>query len=212
METSAFGNLIYSVEPLDRWGPEITWANVTPGVVRGPHRHPLGLYEHTGCGSGIPLIPETPIVLIDTSRASAPLADIEPGPGTRWYISDRAKRVLERVDAGAFDIRRAQTSIDGRQQGEEGPYYVCDVTRFVDAPDEQRSRITVVRGPMRAVSVFGDQNTFLRSRVGNHRIFRLMYSSHRVACTEEFRAAVSQAGLTGIEFEKMGALAAEGPL
>jgi hypothetical protein len=207
METSASDDLIYSVELLDRLAPEITWSNLPGGVVRGPHKHPLGLYEHTGVGSGIPLIPETPTVFIDTSKASVPLADIEPGPGTRWYISDRAKRLLERVDAHGFDIRRAQTVIDGRQQDEEGMYSVCDITRFVDALDEHRSRVTV-RGPMRTVSVFGDQNTFLGARVGKHKIFRLMYSPHRVGCTDEFRAAVSQAGLTGIQFEKMGALVA----
>lgn len=206
METSAFSNLIYRVEHPDLMGPEITWVNVGTGVVRGPNRHPLGLYEHTAYGSGVPLVPRTPTLLIDRSNAAVELADIEPAPWTRWYISNRAKLLLESVDAAAFDIKPSQTYIDGREQGEDSTYFVCDVTRFVDALDEQRSRVTV-RSPVRTVSIFGDQNTFLRSRVGNHCIFRPTYTPHCVACTEEFRTAVLQAGLTGVRFEKMGALA-----
>jgi hypothetical protein len=199
--------LIYSIEFADEGGPEITWQNRPDGVIRGPYRHPLGLYEHTGIGTGVPLEPETPILLINMQEAASPLSDIEPALGQRWYISRRTKDLFKSLDAGAFDFRRTQARLltkEGEQV--EGPeYYICDVVRFVDALDEQRSRVTV-RGPMRTVSVFGDQNTFRAAQVNGHSIFRPMYSTSRIACTEDFRAAVQRAGLTNFRFEKMGTI------
>jgi hypothetical protein len=193
---------IYSVEFSDE-ATTVTWTNAPSGIIRGPIAHPLGLYEHTGIGSGIPRGSETPTLFVDADEDAVP--DLSPGLGGRWYVSGKAREILERIDSSGFDWTLASTRLltaDGRQL--EGPeFYLCDVTRYVDALDENRSRITVL-GPMRTVSVFGDQNTFIADRIGDFRIFRLMYSTSRIVCTEEFRVAVEHAGLTGATFERMG--------
>lgn len=187
-------------------GPEIRWLNCPPGVLKGPFRHPLGLYEHTGVGSGVPLEPQVPELLIDLRTGANPPSDFEPAPGQRWYVSERAKELFERIDPTAFDFRRAHTRLWTEAGEADGPdYFVCDVVKFVDALDEEHSRI-IVMGPMRTVSVRGDRNTFFAARVNGHHAFRLMYSPNDMVCTDDFRAAVERAGLTNMRFEKMGML------
>jgi hypothetical protein len=194
--------VIYRIEFSDE-ATSIMWTNAPSGVIKGPWSHPLGLYEHTGIGSGIPRDIEPPALFIDADEDTVP--DLSPGLGQRWYVSARAKETLERLDDGAFDWRLASTRLltaDGRQV--KGPeFYLCDVKRYIDALIEGRSRVTV-RGPMRTVSIFGDQNTFNADRIGSHKVFRLMYSPSRIVCTEEFRAAIEQAGLTGVTVARIG--------
>jgi hypothetical protein len=202
------GRLIYSIHLSDdEDGPKITWQNRPSGVIIGPYRHPLGLYEYTGVGTGIPLEPETPILEINMVGSANPLPDVLPATGGRWYISRRAKEVFESLDAGAFDFRRAQTRLlTASGEHVEGPeHYVCDVVRFIDALDEQRSPVTVrSRGAVRVVSMFGDQNTFRVAQVDGHSVFRPMYSTSHILCTDDFCSAVQRASLTYFRFERKG--------
>lgn len=201
---------IYEFGFVDDYGPEITWTNCPPGVIKGPFRHPLGLYEHTGSGSGVPLEPETPALLIDQTTSKRAPMDFEVGAAERWYISARAKEVFDRLDFGAFDFRRAEVMLRTATGQVPGPdYYICDVVRFLDALDESRSRVSVAPGSMRVVSFFFDDNVFNARAIGDHRVFRLMYSPHRILCTEAFRTGVRQAGLTNITFTKIGVLDAD---
>lgn len=192
-------NVIYEIGFKSSNGPQIDWVNQPDGVIKGPFHHPLGLFEHTGVGSGIPIEPEVPELHIKKIGRSKPISDFQPARGTRWYISQRAKELFERVDGSAFDFRLARTKHDGSP----GPdFYICDVIRFVDGLDTKKSRVTPSASG--SVTFFFDDNVFRASEIGAHLLFRLTFSPDRIMCVGAFRSAVKESGLANIAFKKIG--------
>jgi hypothetical protein len=91
---------------------------------------------------GFPEYPETPCFLFDKRVGTLPL-DLEQFDAF-WFVSDRAKAVLQTVDPSAFAFCRCKVELP---QGEyNGPdYWLCDVVRALDALDEARSRVKIRR-------------------------------------------------------------------
>ena len=190
--------------------PGYRWVNGPTAFLRGPVHHPLGLYEHTGVGTGMPDDMETPVFAFDLTNGSK-LSDFEIGDGTRWLVSARAKQVFQAVDKNAFVFRKATTHILDNSGERAGPdYFLCDVVRFVDAVDEGRSEVRVEEAQanrQRSVLVFlGAKNVFRRSAVGDSKIFRLMFTPDTIACTETLRGGVMEAELTNVTFKLLGKL------
>lgn len=197
----------------DEFSPDSTWINrPARGVLRGPLRHPLGLFQHLSQGTGFDPHWETPVFMLDVTNGSVP-RDAELGDGGgEWLVSQRAKEVLESLDHEAFAFLPVATRLRDKNGDCEGPpYFLCDVIRFVDALDVGRSRVRMRDGDPRTVEFLYDArlgfagNVFRRSSVCTHKVFRLMYMPFVVACTEDLRTAWSRAGLdTNIVFECLG--------
>jgi hypothetical protein len=143
--------------------------------------------------------PETPVFLSDP-RLGRIDRDFEEYCGY-WFISDRMKAVLERVDAPAFTFFKCKVQLP---DGTDGPVrWLCDVLPVLDALDESKSTITI-RTADNGSRVYnfsgGVRLIFKDDAVGPHHVFRMMYYDAQVICDEEMRLACKAAELTGLRF------------
>lgn len=165
-----------------------------------------------GVGSGFWNM-ETPLFLIDPAKGRVPLADVEPAIGRDiWLISGRAKRVFENVDAAGFEFVRVKikTRSDHAEVQSDPEYWLCDVVRFLDALDEEKSSAVVksLSNGVKRARRRGIGTEVLKSSVigRDSHIFRLMYAPSAVYATESFVDAVTKAKLTGVKIGDGGRL------
>jgi len=145
---------------------------------------------------GFPDFPEAPLILIE-KKSHRPLRDLEACRGY-WLTSERAKQVLERVDAEAFTFVKCEVRF---ATGEPGPdYWLCDVVRVLDALDEAASRFRdISASPEQKVYHFVSL-AFREDAVGSARIFRVSQRDSDVICDQSVKDACKAAGLEGFWF------------
>lgn len=145
--------------------------------------------------------PEMPVFLAGNKRGERTGRDFEQY-SVYWFISERMKAVLERVDPGAFAFLKCRVQLPN---GTDGPTrWLCDVVRVLDALDEEKSSKigigTADNGRKVYLISWGVPLIFKDDVVGSHHIFRMMHFEPMVICDREMRLACKTANLTGISF------------
>ncbi|GFM81335.1 hypothetical protein PSCICN_20270 [Pseudomonas cichorii] len=129
-----------------------------------------------------------------------------------WIVSQALKRVLESVDPEAF----AFTACDFTQaDGSAGPqYYLCDVVRYLDALDEEASRVRIkyerdhdTGEDLRFYSISGGASLIFKpSLVGEAHVFRQTRLGVQSICDREMFEALNAANLNGVSLRDAAAL------
>jgi hypothetical protein len=142
--------------------------------------------------------PEMPVFLV-----GAQIRDFAEYSGY-WFISDRMKAVVERIDPNAFAFLQCRVQM---RDGTGGPLrWLCDVIRMLDALDEHNSKVTIgvsdIGSKTYYLPMYG--HVFFRSEeVGPNHIFRVMYTDSYIVCDEEMKLACEANDLTGIVFDDL---------
>jgi hypothetical protein len=133
-------------------------------------------------------------VIRDARHAGRPASDFPLLFGPVPVLSERAARALGDLLAGAGEL--LPLGADG-----EG-YHALNVTRVIDALDEQRSRVKRFRSSGRIMRVLS--YAFRPEAIGDAAIFKIpqMVKSD-VFLTDRFAAAVRRAELTGLAWDRM---------
>lgn len=92
-------------------------------------------------GKGFPDYEGVPILRFNPKRKR--ISDLNKN-GSVWVVSDRARRLFERVDPAAFEFRPTEAMKAGKPR-EGDPYWLCAPIRVLDAIDENRSEIWIGR-------------------------------------------------------------------
>ncbi len=155
---------------------------------------------------GFPEYSERPRFLFEKKRVRRPL-DIREFHYF-WLVSDRAKTVFQTVDHAGFeftacDVRVSRGIYDGPR------YWLCDVTRVLDALDEKQSRLEIgIREDpkyndfgKKYYNLVGDAKlVFNEDAVGSAHIFRMAFCPMKVICDQALKDACKAADLIGIKF------------
>lgn len=96
---------------------------------------------HLG-GAGFPDYEGVPILRFNPKRKR--ISDLNQ-IGRLWIVSDRAKKLFERVDPEAFEFRPTKAIKSGKTL-EGNVYWLCAPIRVLDAVDENGSEIWMSRG------------------------------------------------------------------
>lgn len=143
---------------------------------------------------GFPALDEVPL-LQETSREFT-LSDFHVGFEGYWLISQSLKHVLESVDPSGFEFAQCEFR---RFDGSIGPaHYLCDVTRALDAIDDDASDVEVLkegfpRGKFYNIAG-GARLAFRRDVVGGAHIFRSPFDRSLVICDRILRDALIEGG------------------
>jgi hypothetical protein len=120
-----------------------------------------------------------------------------------WFISDRMKNVLERVDPEAFVFLKCKVQL---KDGADGPVrWLCDIVRVLDALDEGKSEVRINRSDDGTKYYqFGGRCAlhFNDDAIGPHHVFRMKFRESEVICDDDFKLACREAGLTGVTFDR----------
>lgn len=114
-----------------------------------------------------------------------------------WLVSARLRQVMEAIDPGAFVFTHADYRL---ADGSEGPtYFLCDVTRTVDALDEDASQLNIEISDEfelgKYYNLTGDVRlAFKRDELDSAHVFRLPFHSG-VFCDRVFKEAVEAEGI-----------------
>ncbi|MBN6713195.1 imm11 family protein [Pseudomonas capsici] len=121
-----------------------------------------------------------------------------------WIVSQALKRVFESVDPEAF----AFTACDfTRADGSAGPqYYLCNVVRYLDALDEEASRVRIeyerdhgTGEDLRFYSISGGASLIFKpSVVGKAHVFRQPRLGVQSICDREMFEALNASNLNGV--------------
>jgi Protein of unknown function (DUF1629) len=117
------------------------WVNeieVSPPFSERRGRHPLGVAGWTGVG----LIPWLGIPRYELAPAVRTEVDFYYNP-PNWVVSDRARRMLEGIDGGAFEFEEAHVTHGRDGVMALGPYWRMDVYRVLDCIDDA---VSIVEG------------------------------------------------------------------
>ncbi|WP_369914252.1 DUF1629 domain-containing protein [Xanthomonas sp. NCPPB 3005] len=145
---------------------------------------------------GFPPLRETPRLVYYPSEGVPP-EDLEGSFSGYWLVSDRLRRVMESVDAGAFAFAEVDYRLD---DGSKGPtVFLCDVVRTLDALDEESSQLNIeISDEFEAGKYYdltGDiRLAFRRDVLGSAHVFRLAFHGG-VFCDRAFKEAVEAAGI-----------------
>lgn len=116
-------------------GPALVWANKDPILeATGLTNALLPFYGHK--------FVETLRITFDRRTSRGKLADVRFFGFNLWWVSDRLKQVLERVDPEGFAF--VATEVDYSKFPEPGPdYWLCDPVRRLDCIDDENSEFTL---------------------------------------------------------------------
>ena len=146
--------------------------------------------------------PEMPVFLAD-ARLGLIHRDFEEYSGY-WFISDRMKTVVERIDPNAFAFLKCRVQL---RDGTDGPLrWLCDVIRVLDALDEHNSKVTIGASDIGSKTYYIPMlgHAFFRAEeVGRNHIFRVMFTDSYIVCDEEMKLACKANDLTGIVFDDL---------
>ncbi len=121
-----------------------------------------------------------------------------------WIVSEALKRVFESVDPEGFAFAGCDLTL---ADGSLGPqYYLCNVTRWLDALDESASRVQIevehdyqTGEDLNFYSVSGGASlVFRREVVGNAHIFRQPRLGTEAICDRVLFDALNAAQLDGL--------------
>lgn len=179
--------------------PGLKWIN-RPALDSEPL--PPGPFDGHGnknvWGSGFPKL-GTPVFVIDRKLGRAP-TDAEEPEGYRWFISEQAKQLLEKLDGDAFHFVPVGTVVRDNSGERDGPpYWLADVVRFLDAFDMESGAFSLLDDG-RQMPRGLDIERFRADAVGDHLIFRPMLWQGSIYCSDELKQAVKAAGLKGFQF------------
>lgn len=191
--------------------PGFHWANKPDGPEGSPRGLPVGPLPSPnfyGLGSGFPPDMPRPALLLAKQYGHLPLKDFEPVIGHFWLLSDPAKELLEALDPDGFvflsvKIESKEVATDASSR------WFCDVVRFLDAIDEEKStmHVTDYGNGRRMVQIEDPKKThFRRSRIGSAHIFRSVDNAYDCCCSAKFRETVLNSGLKGLGFWPAGVL------
>lgn len=145
-----------------------------PGPLTPPY---IAIRPTALAGRGIPNAPERPLVRFRTSLQDRP-GDFE-FKADRFLASARAKALLERFDAAAFDWVECDSAIQlwpvsisvGLLEKDQPParpgplYWLCDVIRVLDDVLDEKSSVHSDGSPVSRKSMFEDRKHYsLRGR------------------------------------------------
>jgi hypothetical protein len=182
----------------DMGTPGLRWMNPADPVPHG-HISDRG-NDAMGIGSGFwPM--EVPVFAVSAEWGRLPLADVEAAVGRNlWLISDRCKAVFESLDREAFEFQPVEIVERDSQRPLSGlRYWLCDVVRYLDALDEEKSKARVEilsNGVKRVIPRIGSE-VFRPGIVRGNEAFRLMYAPNSKYVTEQFTDRIRTAGLSG---------------
>lgn len=145
---------------------------------------------------GFPALAAMPRLVYRPERG-APPQDLEGGMSGYWLVSDRLRRVMEDVDADAFAF--ADVSYEASDESLSGGYSLCDVTRTLDALDEETSVLHIEVSDEFEAGKFYDLTGEIRlafrpDALGDAHVFRLAFHGG-VFCDSVFLRAVEEAGI-----------------
>lgn len=190
--------------------PGYSWVNKPPGPDGSPRGLPPGPIPSPnfyGIGSGFPVDMPKPVLLTENEHGRLPLKDFEPAFGDFWLLSEPAKKLLEETDSESFVFCPVEIRTTGAGR-DPGPRRFCDVTRFLDAIDEESStlRVTDYGRGRRLVQIENPKSThFRRSRIGSAHVFRSVHNPE-CYCSSHFRDTVRSSCLNGLGFLPAGVL------
>jgi hypothetical protein len=128
-----------------------------------------------------------------------------------WIISEPLKKVFEKIDSEGFAFAACDFTLADDTPGPQ--YYLCNVTRTLDALDEEASKLKIeisddlVNG--KYYSLGGHYRlVFKRAVVGSAHIFRTPYADYAF-CSRTLRDALASAknengeALTGVEIHEI---------
>ena len=222
-ETAAASSRLYSMMPIwpgktdprIRWlypDGELGWMREVPA---GPIAHPGGQAYQPGTGFPEGFAP--PVLLAPRKARSATrpglaIADIDGSAGSRfWVVSDRARSFFLASDPEAFRFHPLDIALDDGGPYDGPRYWLCDVVRYLDALDHDRTQCVQSEYPgMRFVepSPFGKVYV-RRDMVGEAQIFRPLLS-HKIYCSGDFRDRFKASGLIG-GFAAVGVISGDQP-
>ena len=150
-------------------------------------------------GGGFPALKETP-VLVHDPKVGDPPEDLEGGMSGYWLVSDRLQKVFAEVDPEGFAFVECDYRL---ADGSKGPrYYLCEVTRELDALDEETSTLTIDTSEEFIGGKFydlagGASLAFRKEVLADAHVFRTPYSGSLTFCDHVLRDAVLNAGIGG---------------
>ncbi|WP_163264245.1 DUF1629 domain-containing protein [Chelativorans alearense] len=145
---------------------------------------------------GFPVLREKPRLRYVPKEGKMP-RDLEGGLSGYWMVSERLKQIFERVDPKGFAFAACDFVLP---DGSNGPqYYLCDVTRTLDALDEEASTVRIQIEPsgskiFRAL-VGMTRLTFRQDIVGDAHVFVQPNLTTDPICDSALRDACKAAGL-----------------
>ena len=161
-----------------------------------------GILSFMNGDRGFPDWPETPRFVFDKKKGPMP-RDIEMY-GDYWLVSVRAKYVLEYTARDGVLFARCDTRFsDGEETGE---YWLCEVTRVLDAVDEERSRIRIdyIGNNKKIYDLMGGASIhFRREVIGGAHIFRMAFMESCIIGDNSLKKRCFEANLNGFQFSDM---------
>lgn len=113
-----------------------------------------------------------------------------------WLVSAELKTVLEAVDTDGVAFAKCVYYLHDGSLGPE--FYLCDVTRFLDAIDDDASEVEIITEGMALGKYYeiglGARLAFKMDVVGQSRIFRNKYNESLVVCDRVMRDALAERG------------------
>lgn len=152
---------------------------------------------------GFPEFPEAP--LFRATLESHKLRDFYSSFEGYWLVSEKLKRVLEAVDAEG--MRFASTKFIQVDGFDDVRFYLCDVTRVLDAVDEEASDVRILTDGFPKEKFYrlagGARLAFKRDVVDGVHIFRSEFNDALIVCDRKMRDALVEHGL-GVMGEDSG--------
>lgn len=146
---------------------------------------------------GFPHLVEPPRLVYSPKKGDPP-EDLEGGMSGYWLVSERLKQVFSTVDPEGFAFVECDYRL---ADGSAGPrYYLCEVTRTLDALDEEASKLTIIVSDDYPGGKFydltgGTSLAFYKDVVGQAHVFRTPFSGSLTFCDAVLREAVWDAGI-----------------
>lgn len=114
-----------------------------------------------------------------------------------WLVSEKLRRVLESVDPKG--VRFAATRFIQADGSEGAEFYLCDVSRSLDAVDEEASDVRVLTDGFPESKFYdvagGARLAFRRDVVAGAHIFRLKFNDDLIVCDRRMRDALVEEGV-----------------
>jgi len=148
---------------------------------------------------GFPPMAEKPLLVYSAKKGSLP-QDLEGGMSGYWMVSERLRDALVSVDPAGFEFVECDYHLADRSKGPR--YLLCDVTRELDAVDEEASKLRIITDAGYRGGKFYDLRggaslAFRKDIVGKAKVFRTPYSGGLVFCSRVLLDAVRNAGIGG---------------
>ena len=144
---------------------------------------------------GFPEFPEVPF--FRATLESHKLRDFYSSFEGYWLVSEKLKRVMESVDAKGVQFASTKfIQVDG---SEDAKFYLCDVTRALDAVDEEASDVRILTEGFPKGKFYrlagGVRLAFKQDVVEGVHIFRSEFNDALIVCDRKMRDALVEQGL-----------------